>query len=141
MNAKTNNLIRFVYLRLMVILVVCEVLGFVFLGLNKNLSLLHYGNYFFWADFVQFYMAGRVTISAQRSLLYSWDVQEHLLQSITSLHLTREDSATQYSPLVFLMMAPYSLLPIDCAQLLFDATSVLVGVGGYFALSRCLLGQ
>jgi hypothetical protein len=84
-------------------------------------------------------MAGKVTLSAQRNLLYSWDVQERLLYSITGLHLSRVVFITQYSPIVFLMMAPYSLLTIDYAQLLFDATSLLIGLFGYFMLSRSLL--
>ena len=91
------------------------------------------------ADFVHFYIAGKVARSAQRSQLYSWDIQKHFLEKITPIPLPKEDFMTQYSPIVFLMMAPFSLLPIDYAHLLFDVIGGLVGLFGYFTLSLYLL--
>ncbi len=88
------------------------------------------------SDFVHFYLAGKMTISPERNLFYLWEAQKHFLTNITHGILPVEDFYTPYLPIVFLMMVPYSLLPINYAHLLFDAVNLCIGLAGCFMVIR-----
>ncbi len=94
------------------------------------------GNSYGFTDFVHFYLAGKITLSPVRDLFYSWDIQKQFLENLTHCSMSGEDFYTHYLPIVFLMMAPYSLLPIDLSHLLFDLINLSIGLCGCWVLVR-----
>ena len=71
-----------------------------------------------------------------RHFFYLWEAQKPFLESIVQGPLPVEDFYTPYLPIVFLMMVPYSLLPIDYAHLLFNVVNVCIGLAGCFMVMR-----
>ncbi len=139
---KVVRLAIFGYISLLLMWTICLFGTLLFLYFAHSLSLppridAKGGSSLEFTDFVHFYVAGKITLSPLRHLFYSWDIQKQFLENITQCVIANEDFYTQYVPIVFLLMAPYALLPIDSAHLLFDFTNLCLGLAGYwFAVKR-----
>ena len=135
-SSKIRSLIRFGYISFLLLWTLALVGELLLAFFTHNLSLDQQGGQSGFTDFVHFYVAGKITLSPERIMFYSWDVQKHFLENLTHCVITGEDFYTQYVPLVFLLMAPYALLPMESAHLLFDTINLAIGLTGCWFLMK-----
>lgn len=133
---KAARLTKFGYISFLLIFVVFLFTQLLILFFSHNLSLSQQGNAYGFTDFVHFYLSGKITLSPSRELFYCWDVQKQFLENLTHCAISGADFYTPYLPIVFIMMAPYSLLPIDLSHLLFDFVNLSVGLSGCWVLIK-----
>ncbi len=134
--SKIRGLTTFGYVSFLAMFAIALVIELLYFFFSHNLSLSLQGTNCGFTDFVHFYLAGKITLSPDRAMFYSWETQKHFLETLTQCQITGEDFYTQYVPIVFLLMAPYALLPMDCAHLLFDFVNVIFGLLGCWWLMK-----
>jgi len=127
---RVKRLVKFGYISLLLALVLFFFVELSILYVSGNLSLYKCRDSYGFTDYVHFYLAGKITLSPERCLFYSWDVQKQFLGKLTHCLITGEDFYTPYLPIIFIMMAPYSLLPLDFSHLLFDFINLAIGLSG-----------
>ncbi len=133
---KLPRLLAFGYTSFLLLWTLALVGELLFAFFTHNLSLDQQGSQSGFTDFVHFYVAGKITLSPERIMFYSWEVQKHFLENLTHCVITGEDFYTQYVPLVFLLMAPYATLPMESAHLLFDTINLTIGLIGCWFLMK-----
>ncbi len=140
LRTKILRLMIFGYISLLAMWTICLFVQLLSLYFAHSLSLppTSTGNSLQFTDFVRLYTAGKITLSPARELFYSWEIQKQVLENITHCVIANGDFYNQVTPFVFLLMAPFALLPIDSAHLLFDFTNLCFGLAGYWFAVKTL---
>ena len=87
------------------------------------------------ADFVQFYKAGKMTLSSDRFAVYDPAVQLRWTNEITKPYKCQEVFFMQGVPFLFPLMVPFSIWSIKVAFWLCYVSSIICGAWGLYTLS------
>jgi hypothetical protein len=98
---------------------------------QHQLSIYRQDGLAFASDFVRFYTAGKIALSDERYRCYDRTVQESEFRRVLGpTNVTPEVMHIQYVPVVFPLMAPFALVPIDTAHAIWCLVSLAVAAAG-----------
>ena len=114
-------------------------LGYLGLLLNSHcLSLVRIGQAVRTTDFIRYYCAGQLAQSAAPRI-YDWNLQQDFLAKIVPEAVSGKPYI-QYTPPAFVLMIPFSHLPLEVAHVVWDGVSMLLSLGTLLLLTRCFPG-
>ncbi len=103
---------------------------------SGTLSYFAVGDRWLVTDYVHFYEAGKIALSADRLQAYDPAVQLAWLNRIIAPVQTDSESFVQYMPFVFPLMTPFASIPLHWSQVLFAFSTLAFGAVCLLALTR-----
>jgi len=135
LNEKVLRLFIFGYASFFAMWAICEIAILIIACQNNALSIVHFQRGVGLTDFIHFYTAGQIASSANSVNSFNWQDQKYFFDKIVGQKFDF-DFETQYSPVVYLIMVPFTKIPINQAHLLWDFLTTILSGFGLFYLAR-----
>lgn len=127
----------YAYCGFLTLCIVLNLANYARLYATGSLSVVRQDNVVRATDFVNFYVVGTL-VRLDRANSYNWSAQKKYLDPLIKPAVADEPPHIHYVPFVFLLMYPFSFLPLDLAHVIWDLLGVTLALGALFMLGSLM---